>query len=80
MHLLVVVKLQAETVSCICRESNDLSRRPASGDHLGSGKKCIVMSVAILVLAGACILGAGLLFGPQILGRVSKVRTSMLSW
>jgi len=66
--------------SCVCRESSTGSRRPNSGDHAGPAKKCVVMSVAIPVLAGACILGAGLLFGPQIMGKVSSVKTSMLSW
>ena len=66
--------------SCICRERHAGSRRPNSGDHAGPGKKCLVMSVAIPLLAGACVLGAGLLIGPHIVGRMSSVKTSMLSW
>ncbi|DBA72704.1 hypothetical protein WJX79_000115 [Trebouxia sp. C0005] len=62
------------------RESSDLSCRPNSGDHAGPAKKCLVMSIAIPVLAGGCILGAGLLVGPHILGKFSKVSTSTLSW
>jgi hydrogenase maturation factor HypE len=57
-----------------------VTRRPNSGDHAAPAKKCMVMAVAIPVLAGACILGAGLLIGPRILGKVSTVKTSMLSW
>ncbi len=38
------------------------------------------MSVAIPVLAGACILGAGLFIGPHLVGKFSSVKTSVLSW
>ncbi len=67
-------------VSCICRKSSAGSRRPNPGDHATPAKKCIVMSVAIPVLPGACLLGAGLLIGPHLVGKLSGVKTSVLSW
>ncbi|DBA86274.1 TPA: hypothetical protein ACH3X1_005773 [Trebouxia sp. C0004] len=51
-----------------------------SGDQAGPGKKRVVMPVAIPVLAGACILGAGLLIGLHIVGKFSSVKSSMLTW
>ena len=81
VHLNVLVEAAGwNCVSCFCRESRAGSRRPNSGDHAGPAKKCLVMSIAIPVLAGACILGAGLLVGPHILGKFSSVKSSMLGW